>query len=170
AELRQIAHGNPSIQFLGNQELSGVVRQLGNAKTLIMSSLWYETFGRTIAEAFACGTPVIASRLGAMNELVTDGVNGFHFTPGDAADLAKQVERMQSQSSDVGQNMRSNARTTFESRFTKSRSYAELIQIYGSVLGRSLESEQTPLCSEPFDLPFNPESTHGSRPAQLPTL
>ena len=62
------------------------------ARFLIFSSEWYENFPVTIAEAFACGVPVVCSRMGAMQEIVEDGRTGLHFTPGDAADLAAKVD------------------------------------------------------------------------------
>ena len=57
-----------------------------------LPSEWYEAFGRVAAEALACGVPLIASRLGAMEEIVTDGRTGLHFTPGNADDLAAKVD------------------------------------------------------------------------------
>ena len=48
----------------------------------------------TILEAFASRTPVIASALGGMAELIQDGVNGLLFEPGNPADLALCVNRL----------------------------------------------------------------------------
>jgi len=50
---------------------------LGNAKALLMPVLWDEPFGIVMAEALACGTPVIGFRRGAVPEVVEDGINGF---------------------------------------------------------------------------------------------
>ncbi|NUN65851.1 glycosyltransferase family 4 protein [Pseudanabaena biceps] len=44
---------------------------------IAVPSQWYETFGRVVVEAFACGKPVIASNLGALSELITSEHNGF---------------------------------------------------------------------------------------------
>ncbi len=51
----------------------------------------YETFGYTILEAMACGIPVVASNVGAVPELVEDGVNGFLVPYGDVIALAKGI-------------------------------------------------------------------------------
>lgn len=52
-------------------------RLLSQAKGMIFPLLWNEPFGLTVIEAFASGTPVIATRFGAIPEMIEDGVNGF---------------------------------------------------------------------------------------------
>lgn len=64
------------------------------ARALVVPSLWFETFAIVAAEAMAHGVPVIASRIGALNDTVREGHSGLHFTPGDAADLARQMRRL----------------------------------------------------------------------------
>lgn len=53
-----------------------------------------EPFGLTVAEAGAYGLPVVAARSGAFPELVEDGLTGLLFAPGDAAELARSLERL----------------------------------------------------------------------------
>lgn len=53
-----------------------------------------EPFGLTVAEAGAYGLPVVAARSGAFPEIVEDGRTGLLFAPGDAADLARNLERL----------------------------------------------------------------------------
>jgi glycosyltransferase involved in cell wall biosynthesis len=50
-----------------------------------------EGFGMVATEAMACGTPVVASRIGPVPEVVLDGRTGLLFTPGDAEDLAAKL-------------------------------------------------------------------------------
>src|SRR5205085_6225281 len=88
------AAANPNIEYLGRRPLPELLDVIGGAACLVMPSVWYETFGRTIIEAYAKGTPVVASRLGAMAELVDEGRTGLLFTPADPADLAAAVDRM----------------------------------------------------------------------------
>nr|MCU0717466.1 glycosyltransferase family 4 protein [Pirellula sp.] len=89
AALEAEAVGNPNIVFTGRLSTQNVTQHLVNARVLIMPSICFETFGRTMAEAFAQGIPVIASRLGTMIELVDNGRNGFLFEPGNANELAE---------------------------------------------------------------------------------
>ena len=56
------------------------------AKFLVFPSECYETFGLVAVEAFACGLPVIASRLGAVAEIVDEGRTGLLFRAGDPGD------------------------------------------------------------------------------------
>ncbi len=61
------------------------------AATVYLAPTLYETFGYTILEAMACGLPVIASRAGAIPELVQDRVNGLLVPAGDAPALADAI-------------------------------------------------------------------------------
>jgi glycosyltransferase involved in cell wall biosynthesis len=79
------------VEWFGWQRRPEVVRLMKKAFCLVFPSEWYEGFPMVIVEAFACGLPVIVSRLGSMAEVVTDGITGLHFTPGDVEDLAAKV-------------------------------------------------------------------------------
>ena len=59
-----------------------------------MPSLCYETFGLILAEASLYGKPVVASRLGAMAEIVDDGKTGLLFDSGNAEDLARKIRTL----------------------------------------------------------------------------
>ncbi|NMB58235.1 MAG: glycosyltransferase family 4 protein, partial [Chloroflexi bacterium] len=90
---RMIKANNLNQVFLmGQQPRNKVLVAYQDARALIVPSLCYEVFGLVLAEAFSVGVPVIASRLGAMAEIVEDGKTGLLFTPGDAEDLAAKVE------------------------------------------------------------------------------
>ncbi len=89
-ETKDLAPNN--IQFVGKLVAHEVRLEMQKATFLIMPSVWYETFGLTIVEAFSCSLPVIASNLGAMAEIVEDSITGLHFNPSDAIDLVKKVQ------------------------------------------------------------------------------
>jgi glycosyltransferase involved in cell wall biosynthesis len=72
-------------------ELSSVFSELD---VIVVPSEWYENSPNVILEAFAHRTPVLASNLGGMAELVQDGVNGLLFEPGNANSLAQQLSRL----------------------------------------------------------------------------
>ena len=65
-----------------------VLSAMRSARAVLVPSRWQESFGMVAIEAFASGTPVIASRIGALAEIVEDGVTGLLVPPGDANALA----------------------------------------------------------------------------------
>jgi glycosyltransferase involved in cell wall biosynthesis len=106
-----------------------VMEAIQKASVLVVPSTWYEGFPMTIVEAFACGTPVICSRLGALQEIVTDECTGLHFRAGDALDLADKVESLLGNSERVAR-MGREARQRFEERYTAPKNYLKLMNIY----------------------------------------
>lgn len=128
------------IEWLGHLDLSALHPIVGSAQALIMPSIWYETFGRTTVEAFASGTPVIASNLGAMQELIEPGRTGILFTPGDAKDLCDSLNEFVSLPSKTHLEMREAARHRFETSFTAEQNIQRLLEIYEQA--RSLASKR----------------------------
>ena len=133
--VRAAASRDPRIRWLGRRAPEEVLSILGEAACLVMPSTWYETFGRTIVEAFARGTSVVASRLGAMAELVDDGRTGRLFTPADAADLALKVRELLADPAGLGR-MREAARREYERKYTADINYRLLIGIYERAVRR----------------------------------
>jgi glycosyltransferase involved in cell wall biosynthesis len=70
-------HLNDKIQYIGELTEEQLSDFYGNAKALLYPIEWEEPFGLVVAEAMACGTPVIAYRRGSMPELIDDGRTGF---------------------------------------------------------------------------------------------
>jgi len=91
AEVQAQAAPNPKISFLGRYNNSDLGHVLSEIDVLIVPSIWHELGPLTIREAFAAKVPVIASKLGAMPDLVEDGVNGLLVKPGDADDLLTKM-------------------------------------------------------------------------------
>lgn len=125
-----------SVELLGHRPRADVLALMRRARFLVFPSEWYETFGRVAIEAFACGVPVIAARLGAMAEIVDAGRTGLHFTPGDSDDLASQVEWAASHPDRVA-GMGRSAREEFEAKYTAVRNYEMLTRIYRLAAERS---------------------------------
>ena len=66
-----------SIEYVGEADLEAKNELLGNSMAMLFPIQWNEPFGLVMAEAMACGTPVIALRAGSVPEVVRDGVSGF---------------------------------------------------------------------------------------------
>lgn len=138
------AAADPRIRWLGRRSSDEVDAIVADALALVLPSICYETFGRTIVEAYVRGTPVIASDLGAMAELVGHERTGLVFPPGDAAALAEQVERLR-RDDGFRASLRLAARDEYERRFTPATNYELLLGIYRRAQGtegtaRSAES------------------------------
>lgn len=123
------------VRFVGHRGRAEVYDLMGRASFLVAASQCYETFGLSIIEAFACGTPVVAARIGAFTELVEEGVTGFLFEPGDIRSLQSAIGRMMMSPSRHAL-MRSAARSRFEDAYDVGRNYQALIDIYGQARAR----------------------------------
>jgi len=142
------AEQDSRIEWLGWQPLENVLSVIGDAAMLLMPSIWYETFGRTIVESFSKGTPAIVSRLGAMAELVDDGRTGLHATAGDPRDLAAKVAHL-AQNESLRQSMRQACRKEFEARYTAEANYKQLMEIYALAQSTAAQHEAVGKNSQP---------------------
>jgi glycosyltransferase involved in cell wall biosynthesis len=125
----------PEIEWLGRKPLEEVYEFMGKAAFLVFPSEWYETFGRVAIEAFAKGTPVVASNIGAIAELIDHERNGLLFRPSDAADLAAKIDWLLNHPEKL-QSMRQQARAEFEAKYTAVDNFNRLISIYQMALNR----------------------------------
>lgn len=121
------------VEYLGQVSRQDVQRLMRDAAFLVFPSVCYENFPLSIVEAFASGTPVVASRLGAMAEIVEDGRTGLHFRPGDPEDLASKVGWLMSHPTELAQ-MRREARAEYLSKYTPERNYQLIMDLYARVI------------------------------------
>jgi glycosyltransferase involved in cell wall biosynthesis len=157
-EVQAAADGDSRIEWLGQQPATEVNRILRSATALVMPSVCYETFGRAIAEAFAVGTPVVASRLGSMNELVDEGRTGWKFTAGDPLDLAAKVRRVATVEPGELSAIRRQARTVFAARFAPELNLARLLEIYAHAQ-RVRHGKASAECNTAADEPRSPRES-----------
>ena len=134
-ESQVISCGLNGVSFRGRISREEALGAVKGARFLVLPSECYENFPMSIAEAFACGVPVICSRLGAMEEIVSDGRTGLHFVAGDPKDLAAKVEWAWNHPAEL-QEMSTLARREYESHYTAEMNYSMLMGIYGRVIAR----------------------------------
>ncbi len=123
------ASGLSHITFRGQLNASEAREAMKNAAFLVLPSLWYEGFPMVMVESLACGTPVVGSRLGAMEEVIADGRSGLHFKPGDGTDLAAKCEWAWNHPAEM-EAMGRQARCQFEELYGPERNYRLLMSIY----------------------------------------
>ena len=127
--MREAARSDNRISFLGQRSPEDIYALMGDAKFLVMPSVWAEPFGLTVIEAFAKGTPVLASRVGALTEMVREEETGALFEPGNAENLAASVRNILG-SPVLSSKMRCAARAEFETRYDRDANYEQLVNVY----------------------------------------
>lgn len=123
-----------NIVFTGRLSSNETRSRIRRARLLVLPSECYENFPMSVVEAFASGTPVVCSRLGAMQEIVNDSSNGLHFAPGKPEDLARALEWAWSNPQPL-QALGKAARRDYEQKYTAEHNYSELMAIYQRVMG-----------------------------------
>lgn len=140
-EQSAVDHGLP-VTFLGSQPRTEVFRAMAGADMVIVPSRCYESFSLVIAEAYACGTPVVASDAGAMAEIVHEGRTGKKFPLGDAAALAGCVNDLRHRP-DLLAAMRREALAEFRGKYGADAAFTRLMEIYEGLLSQT--SARAPL-------------------------
>ncbi|MGE0686297.1 MAG: glycosyltransferase [Dehalococcoidia bacterium] len=127
--VEEAAAKDPRITAMGQIHRDQVLEMMSEARALVFPSIWYENFPMAITEAFAIGLPVIGSRIGALPELIQDGVNGLLFEPGSADDLAEQLRLVASDDERMA-GMGQAARDTYVTRYSVDIAYELLLTAY----------------------------------------
>jgi glycosyltransferase involved in cell wall biosynthesis len=118
------------VRFLGPLPRERIVELFRAADASILSSSW-ENFPHTVVEALAAGTPVIATAVGGVAEVVRDGVNGLLVDPGDVEMLAAAIRRFFADAA-LREGLRA-ASTSSVADYAPDRVFARLEQTLGSV-------------------------------------
>lgn len=134
-EVRTAAAKSSRVSFVGRCGPQDVLRLMGEAGLVVVPSQWYEVFGRVVVEAFSVGTPVLASEVGALAEMVVPGHNGVLVAPGDAEALARTVQELWAEPGRL-RAMREGARRSYEASYTGERNLELLEEIYRYAMAR----------------------------------
>ena len=124
------------IEYLGPLDTSSVFDELRRSTALVMPSIWFEGFPLTVVEAYASGTPVIASRIGSLAEVVEEGITGLFSQPHDPDALAAKLQWAAGHAEEMDR-MGSHARERYEARFGGPTHLAALLDTYDGVVARA---------------------------------
>jgi glycosyltransferase involved in cell wall biosynthesis len=116
------------IRFVGPVDDAQKNELLGSARAFLMPILWDEPFGIVMAEAMACGTPVLALKRGAAAEVVEDGITGF---------VTDTVGELVAKSNDLWKIDRLACRRRVESRFSAEAVVDGYLSVYERMVKRS---------------------------------
>lgn len=118
-----------NIDFLGYRKKEEAIDILSKAKALIIPSQWYEGLPMTLVESFSMNVPVIASKLGSLEYLVNDGVNGLLFKYDDKFDLINKINQVRNDK-ELALKLSIGAKESFEKLYNKEINYDTLINVY----------------------------------------
>lgn len=123
------AAARPTVRMAGQLDPGACAETMAAARAVILPSAWEETFGLAAVEAMALGVPPVAAGHGSFPELITDGVDGVLFRPGDPLSLATVLTAADTSPKRFREYGES-ARKTYEQRFNPEDSLNELLRIY----------------------------------------
>lgn len=121
------------IRYSGQLSSDECQEAMGRARVLVLPSVWYEGFPMTVLESYAKGTPVIASRIGSLTELVRENETGWTFPKGDSEALSAIVEIAMNGGERVS-TIRERCRDEFLERYSPEKNVAQLIDIYKDLI------------------------------------
>lgn len=131
-EVERAAASSENIEFLGWRPHAGVISWLKRASVFVVPSEWYEAFPHTILESFACGVPILATRIGTLKDIIRDGETGLLFEPGKASDLASKLSWALKESGRA-QSIGMAGRKEYEGKYTGKCAYEQLLRVYSSL-------------------------------------
>lgn len=128
--LEQTAQQHRSaVEFLGMKKRKTVIEVVRDAVLQVVPSQCYEGFPLVVLEAYACGTPVVASRIGSLNEIVVEDTTGLKFAPGDASALSDAVNRLIGNAG-LLTSYRKRVRKFFDQNYSAAANFEDLMGIY----------------------------------------
>jgi len=120
------------IEFVGFLHGKELEEMISHCYAVIQPAVWYENLPNTIIEAFAYGKPVIASRIGSLEEMVADGITGYLFEPKNSIELAKKIELIFSDI-DLYNQLCKNARFECETKYSKIKHWDTFMEIFNKI-------------------------------------
>lgn len=132
--VEEAAHRLDGVTWLGAQTIESIYGLMGRATAVLFPSEWYETFGRVVIEAYSRSTPVIASNLGAISELVIPQKSGLLFEPASPESLARAACEMWNKP-ERSREMGRFGRKLFDRHYTVDQHLAAIDDIYSAVTG-----------------------------------
>ncbi len=132
-------HNLKHVEFLGYLSEQQYKEYMKGAQFIVLPSLCYENFPRIVAEAYAYGIPILASRLGTMPDLIKENETGLLFDAGNTEDLASKARWLTDHTQEAAL-MGERARREYEEKYSAEKNYEFLINIYRQAIsGRAKE-------------------------------
>lgn len=131
-KLREIAP--PNVHFLGFVSGESLFELIKGASFIVVPSEWEENNPLTIIEAYACGKPVIGSRIGGIPEIIEEEDTGFVFDAFDPRSMSEVIARAMQVSTSEYERLSQRARNFAEQHFDEQQHYQRLLTIYNRAI------------------------------------
>jgi len=128
-EIAAWASTRPEVDMLGHVDADTCADAISRSRAVLVPSAWEETFGLVVVEAMAAGVPPIAAAHGSLPELITPGVDGVLFPPGDPVALALALADVEA-NPERYETLGHRARSTYETKFDPASNLRQLLEIY----------------------------------------
>jgi glycosyltransferase involved in cell wall biosynthesis len=129
--------GLDNVRFEGHLSQPDLHARIQKTMFVVLPSIWYENHPYAVAEAFALGKPVVASRLGGLPEMVRDGLTGLTFNPGKPGELREKILHLRDNSEKIS-TMGKTAREFAEAHLSPNSHYDKLLTIYQELLSPTI--------------------------------
>lgn len=120
-----------NVEFLGYQTQEQIKDEYKKSIALIVPSICFEAFGVINLEAFACGKPVIASKIGGIADIVENNNSGLLFEPENIEEMAKHIKTLW-EDKELAITMGKNAKAQVN-KYSKEQHYKKLYSLYNSI-------------------------------------
>lgn len=134
AYVADAAQRSENIKFLGPKSYPELGKIISSASFCIVPSVWYENNPLAVIEAFALGTPVLASDIGGLSEMVSPEKNGYLFQFDSPQNMLESIEKAASLSDDEWQILSDGAIDSFKSKYSEQVFLEKIMSEYRSVL------------------------------------
>jgi glycosyltransferase involved in cell wall biosynthesis len=136
-EVELIVSHSPNIQYFGFQDKQTLSNNIASATAVVVPSVCYESMPLSVLEAFALGTPVIASSIGILTEMVVPLYTGLLFDPHNHIDLVQKLAEWKSLPATKIEEIKGNCRKEYLEKYSQPIVMDELERIYSDVLAES---------------------------------
>ena len=124
------------IEFTGRLSKDGVDEYLASSLLSVVPSRWYENLPNSVLESFAVGTPVVASNIGSLPEMVISGQTGELFETGNPEDLTLKLSELTQDHARL-ESMGEICKRMVESKYSRKSHLSKLERLFTSVVSRS---------------------------------
>lgn len=128
--VKRHATSNPNIKYMGYQPQEILTKAIAEADALVVPSVCYEGMPMTIIEAFAQGTPVLASAVGILEEMVLPLYTGMHFDPFNKSSIQECLTNWISLDSKKKAEIAINCKREYNTHYTLTKNMELLTTIY----------------------------------------